>query len=208
MEQSLFFEQSLILLQIIFIDIILAADNAIIIGLIAANFVPKHRKQIILWGVAGALVFKIIFAIFATYLFKFYFIKILGGLLLIWIVYDLRKDLFEIKKVKSPTKVSKEPSYIQSVYKVLFADITISFDNVIGVVGASKGYFGFMIFGLVLSVILTGALATYLANYIQKHLWIAYVGLAFILLVAIQLVISGLVDLEILRVNEEFKKYF
>ena len=203
-----FLEQSLILLQIIFIDIILAADNAIIIGLIAANFVPKHRRQIILWGVAGALIFKVIFAIFATYLFKFYFIKILGGLLLIWIVYDLRKDLFEIKKVKSPTKVSKEPSYIQSVYKVLFADITISFDNVIGVVGASKGYFGFMIFGLVLSVILTGALATYLANYIQKHLWIAYVGLAFILLVAIQLVIGGLVDLEILRVNEEFKKYF
>ena len=201
-------EQSIILLQIIFIDIILAADNAIIIGLIAANFVPKHRKQIILWGVAGALVFKVIFAVFATYLFKFYFIKILGGLLLIWIVYDLRKDLFEIKKVKSPTKVSKEPSYIQSVYKVLFADITISFDNVIGVVGASKGYFGFMIFGLVLSVILTGALATYLANYIQKHLWIAYVGLAFILLVAIQLIIGGLVDLEILRVNEEFKKYF
>ena len=208
MEQSLFFEQSLILLQIIFIDIILAADNAIIIGLIAANFVPKHRRQIILWGVAGALIFKVIFAIFATYLFKFYFIKILGGLLLIWIVYDLRKDLFEIKKVKSPTTVSKEPSYIQSVYKVLFADITISFDNVIGVVGASKGYFGFMIFGLVLSVILTGALATYLANYIQKHLWIAYVGLAFILLVAIQLIIGGLVDLEILRVNEEFKKYF
>ena len=206
MEQSLFLEQSLILLQIIFIDIILAADNAIIIGLIAANFVPKHRRQIILWGVAGALIFKVIFAIFATYLFKFYFIKILGGLLLIWIVYDLRKDLFEIKKVKSPTKVSKEPSYIQSVYKVLFADITISFDNVIGVVGASKGYFGFMIFGLVLSVILTGALATYLANYIQKHLWIAYVGLAFILLVAIQLIIGGLVDLEILRVNEEFKK--
>jgi len=208
MEQSLFFEQSLILLQIIFIDIILAADNAIIIGLIAANFVPKHRRQIILWGVAGALVFKVIFAIFATYLFKFYFIKILGGLLLIWIVYDLRKDLFEIKKVKSPTKISKEPSYIQSVYKVLFADITISFDNVIGVVGASKGYFGFMIFGLVLSVILTGALATYLANYIQKHLWIAYVGLAFILIVAIQLIIGGLVDLEILRVTDEFKKYF
>ena len=208
MEQSLFFEQSIILLQIIFIDIILAADNAIIIGLIAANFVPKHRRQIILWGVAGALIFKVIFAIFATYLFKFYFIKILGGLLLIWIVYDLRKDLFEIKKVKSPTKVSKEPSYIQSVYKVLFADITISFDNVIGVVGASKGYFGFMIFGLVLSVILTGALATYLANYIQKHLWIAYVGLAFILIVAIQLIIGGLVDLEILKVAEEFKKYF
>ena len=201
-------EQSIILLQIIFIDIILAADNAIIIGLIAANFVPKHRKQIILWGVAGALVFKVIFAVFATCLFKFYFIKILGGLLLVWIVNDLRKDLFEIKKIKSPTKVSKQPSYIQSVYKVLFADITISFDNVIGVVGAAKGNFGFMVFGLVLSVILTGALATYLANYIQKHLWIAYIGLGFILIVAIQLIIGGLVDLEILKVAEDFKKYF
>ena len=201
-------EEALILVQIIFIDIILAADNAIIIGLIAANFAPKHRRQIILWGVAGALIFKVIFALFATYLFKFYFIKILGGLLLIWIVNDLRKDLFEIKKVKSPTKKSKEPSYIHSVYKVLFADITISFDNVIGVVGAAKGNFGFMIFGLVLSVILTGAMATYLASYIQKHLWIAYVGLGFILLVALQLVIGGLVDLEILSINEQFKKYF
>ena len=201
-------EELVIITQIIFIDIILAADNAIIIGLIAANFVPKNRKQIILWGVGGALIFKIVFALFATYLFKFYFIKILGGLLLIWIVNDLRKDLFEIKKIKSPTKKSKEPSYIQSVYKVLFADITISFDNVIGVVGASKGYFEYMIFGLVLSVILTGALATYLANYIQKHLWIAYVGLGFILIVALQLVIGGLADLEILKINEQFLKYF
>ncbi|MEC7179426.1 MAG: YjbE family putative metal transport protein [Pseudomonadota bacterium] len=201
-------EQLIILTQIIFIDIILAADNAIIIGLIAANFVPKNRKKIILWGVAGALIFKVIFAVFATYLFKFYFIKILGGLLLIWIVNDLRKDLMEIKKVKSPTKTSKEPSFIKSVYKVLFADITISFDNVIGVVGAAKGYFGFMIFGLVLSVVLTGALATYMANYIQKHLWIAYVGLIFILIVGLQLIIGGLVDLEILKINEEFKKYF
>ena len=201
-------EQSIILIQIIFIDIILAADNAIIIGLIAASFVPKNRKQIILWGVSGELIFKVIFAIFATHLFKFYFIKILGGLLLIWIVNDLRKDLFEIKKIKSPTKKSKEPSYIESVYKVLFADITISFDNVIGVVGAAKDYFGFMIFGLVLSVVLTGALATYLANYIQKHLWIAYIGLGFILLVAIQLIIGGLVDLEILEINKKFIKYF
>ena len=204
-------EQALILLQITFIDIILAADNAIIIGLIAANFIPKYRKQIILWGVVGALVFKVLFAIFATYLYKYYFIKILGGLALIWIVNDLRKDLLEIKKVKSPKKKSQEPvytSYVQSIYKVLFADITISFDNVIGVVGAAKGNIGLMIYGLVLSVILTGAGATYLANYIQKHIWIAYIGLGFILLVAIQLVIGGLVDLEILSINEQFKKYF
>jgi len=202
-------EEAIILLQIIFIDIILAADNAIIIGLIAANFVPKYRKQIILWGVAGALVFKIIFAIFATYLFEFYFIKILGGLLLIWIVNDLRKDLVEMKnKAKTPLITSKSPSYIHSIYKVLFADITISFYNVIGVVGAAKGYFGFMIFGLVLSVVLTGALATYMANYIQKHILIAYVGLILILIVGLQLIIGGLVDLEMFSINEEFKKYF
>ena len=201
-------EELIILTQIIFIDIILAADNAIIIGLIAANFVPQNRKKIILWGVAGALIFKIIFAIFATYLFQFYWIKIIGGLLLIWIVNDLRKDLFEIKKIRSPKTQSKEPSFINSIYKVLFADITISFDNVIGVVGASKGNFGFMIFGLILSVILTGALATYLANYVQKHLWIVYIGLGFILLVALQLIIGGLNDYGVLSINETFKQYF
>ncbi len=201
-------EELIILTKIIFITLILTADNAVIIGSIAANFVPKNRKQIILWGVVGALVFKVIFAIFATYLFKFYWIKIIGGLLLIWIVNDLRKDLLEIKKIKSITKKSKEPSYIQSIGKVLFADITISFDNVIGVVAAAKGYFGFMIFGLILSVVLTGALATYLANYIQKHLWIVYIGLGFILLVALQLIIGGLSDYGVLSINETFKKYF
>ena len=205
---SILLQEALILAQIIFITIILTADNAIIIGVISANFIPKNKKQIILWGVSGAFIFKIIFALFATHLFKFYFVKILGGLLLIWIVNDLRKDLFEVKKIKSPSKKSKEPSYIQSIYKVLFADIMISFDNVIGVVGAAKGNFGFMMFGLILSVVLKGALATYLANYIQKHLWIVYVGLVFILLIAIQLIIGGLVDLEILSINKEFKKYF
>ena len=188
--------------------IILTADNAVIVGSIASNFVTKNRKQIILWGVIGAFVFKIFFAVFATYLFEFYFIKILGGLLLIWIVNDLRKDLLDIKKVKPTTKKGKEPSYISSIGKVLFADIMISFDNVIGVVAAAKGYFGFMIFGLILSGVLTGALATYMASYIQRHIWIAYVGLVFILIVGLQLVIGGLVDLEILNINEEFKKYF
>ncbi len=201
-------EELIILTNIIFITIILTADNAVIVGSIASNFVPKNRKQIILWGVIGAFVFKIFFAIFATFLFEFYFIKILGGLLLIWIVNDLRKDLLDIKKVKPTTKKREEPSYISSIGKVLFADIMISFDNVIGVVAAAKGYFGFMIFGLMLSVVLTGALATYMANYIQRHIWIAYVGLIFILIVGLQLVIGGLVDLEILKINEEFKKYF
>jgi len=201
-------EELIILTQIIFITIILTADNAVIVGSIASNFVPKNRKQIILWGVIGAFVFKIFFAIFATFLFEFYFIKILGGLLLVWIVNDLRKDLVDIKNIKPATKKTKQPSYINSIGKVLFADLMISFDNVIGVVAAAQGYLGYMIFGLLLSVVLTGALATVMANYIQKHIWIAYIGLIFILIVGLQLIIGGLVDLEILNINEEFKKYF
>ena len=198
-------EESIVLVQIIFIDVIMAADNAIIIAMIAANFAPKHRKQIIMYGVLAALIFRIIFALSATYLFGFPIIKIVGGLLLIWIVNDLRRDLFETKKIKSPTKISKEPSF---VYKVLFADITLSFDNVIGVVGASKEYIGLMFFGLFLSVVLIGTLATYLANYIKNYKWIGYLGLIVILIVAIQLIIGGLSDLNILEINESFKRFF
>ena len=202
-------EQSIIFIQIIFIDIIMAADNAIIIGLIAANFAPKNRKQIIMYGVFAAFIFRIIFALSATYLFEFPIIKIVGGALLVWIVHDLQQDLFgEKKKIKSPTRASKEPSYLQSMYKVIIADITLSFDNVIGVVGAAKDNFGLMIFGLFLSVILIGAIATYFAEFIQKNKWIGYVGLIVILIVAIQLIIGGLDDYGVLRINETFKNYF
>ena len=187
----------------------MAADNAIIIGLIAANFAPKNRKQIIMYGVFAAFIFRIIFALSATYLFEFPIIKIVGGALLVWIVHDLQQDLFgKKKKIKSPTRVSKEPSYLQSMYKVIFADITLSFDNVIGVVGAAKDNFGLMIFGLLLSVILIGAIATYFAEFIQKNKWIGYVGLIVIFIVAIQLIIGGLDDYGVLHINETFKNYF
>ncbi len=202
-------EQLVILVQIIFIDIVMAADNAIIIGLIAANFAPKHRKQIIMWGVFAAFLFRIIFAFSAVYLFNFPIIKIVGGLLLVWIVNDLRQDLFgKQKKIKSPTKISKEPSFMQSMYKVIFADITLSFDNVIGVVGASKNNTSLMIFGLVLSVVLVGTIATYFAKYIQNHKWIGYVGLIVILIVALQLIIGGLNDYGVLSINKTFKRFF
>jgi len=186
----------------------MAADNAIIIGMIAASFAPKHRNQIIMWGVFGALIFRIIFALFASYLFGFAYVKILGGLLLIWIVNDLRRDLFSSKKIKSPTKVSKEPSYMQSVFKVLFADLTLSFDNVIGVVGAAKGNFNLMLFGLFLSVVLVVTLAKFFAEQIKKHQWFGYLGLFAILIVAIQLIIGGMSDLNIITINENFKKFF
>ena len=202
-------EQSIIFFQIILIDIVMAADNAIIIGLIAANFAPKNRKQIIMYGVFAAFIFRIIFALSATYLFEFAIIKIIGGALLVWIVNDLRQDLFgKKKKIKSPTKVSKEPSFMQGMYKVIIADITLSFDNVIAVVGAAKDNFGLMIFGLFLSVVLVGTIATYFAEYIQKNKWIGYVGLFVILIVAVQLIIGGLNDYGVLSINETFRKYF
>ncbi len=186
----------------------MAADNAIIIGMIAASFAPKHRNQIIVWGVIGALVFRIIFAFFASYLFGFPYVKIIGGLLLIWIVNDLRRDLFNIKKIKSPTKISKEPSYIQSVYKVLFADLTLSFDNVIGVVAAAKNNINLMLFGLFLSVVLVVTLARFFAEQIKNHQWFGYLGLIVILIVALQLILGGLSDLNIILINEDFRRFF
>ena len=201
-------EETLIFIQIVFIDIVMAADNAIIIGMVAANFAPKNRKQIIMWGVFAAFIFRIIFAFSATFLFQFAFIKLIGGGLLLWIVNELRQDLFSIKKIKSPTKKSKEPSFMNGVYKVLVADITLSFDNVLGVAGAAKDHYFLLFFGLFLSVVLIGAAATYFAKYIQDHKWVGYVGLAVILLIAIQLIIGGLIDYNVLTINEPFDSWF
>ncbi|MBO6490701.1 MAG: YjbE family putative metal transport protein [Pelagibacteraceae bacterium] len=186
----------------------MAADNAIIIGMVAANFAPKHRRQIIMWGVFAAFIFRVIFAFSATYLFQFALIKLIGGVLLLWIVNDLRQDLFTAKKIKSPTKRSREPSFINGVYKVLIADITLSFDNVLGVAGAAKDHYFLLFFGLFLSVVLIGAAASYFAKYIKEHQWVGYVGLVVILLVAVQLIIGGLADMNILSINEAFEHLF
>jgi len=201
-------EETVIFIQIVFIDIVMAADNAIIIGMVAANFAPKHRKQIIMWGVFAAFIFRIIFAFSATYLLQFSLIKLIGGALLLWVVNDLRQDLFITKKIKSPTKQSKEPSFMSGVYKVLIADITLSFDNVLGVAGAAKDHYFLLFFGLFLSVVLIGAAASYFAKYIKEHQWVGYVGLVVILLVAVQLIIGGLIDMNILSINEAFKHFY
>ena len=201
-------EETVIFFQIIFIDIVMAADNAIIIGMVAANFAPKNRKQIIMWGVFAALIFRIIFAFSATFLFQFAFIKLIGGALLLWIVNELRQDLFNVKKIKSPTKKSKEPSFMSGVYKVLIADITLSFDNVLGVAGAAKDHYFLLFFGLFLSVVLIGAAASYFAKYIQNNQWVGYVGLVVILLIAIQLIIGGLIDYNVLVINQPFASWF
>jgi len=202
-------EQLIISIQIILIDIVMAADNAIIIGLIASNFAPDNRKKIIAWGVAAAFIFRIIFAFGADYMFGFAWIKILGGVLLLWVINNLRQDFFGKNKIRSPQMKSNETqSFSNGVYKVLVADIAISFDNVIGVVGAAKGNYYLMVVGLLLSVFLIATLASYFADYIKKHQWLGYVGLVAILVIAIQLIIGGFVNLEVLSINENYKFLF
>ena len=203
------FEQSVILLQIIFIDIVMAADNAVIIGLIAANYSPDNRKKIIAFGVAAAFIFRVVFALSATYLLTIAWMKILGGVLLIWVINNLRQDLFEPKKVRSPRLKSKESkTFGMSVYQVLIADITLSLDNVLGVAGAAKNNKGLLFFGLILSVVLIGTLASYFAKFIKNHRWLGWLGIGIILIVAMQLIVGGLDNIGVITINEDFKILF
>ena len=202
-------EQLVISFQIILIDIVMAADNAIIIGLIAANFASENRRKIIAWGVAAAFIFRIFFATGANFMFEYAWIKILGGVLLLWIINNLRQDFFGKNKVKTPQLKSKETkSFSTGVYQVLIADLTLSFDNVLAVVAASKGNFNIMVVGLLLSLFLIFTLASFFADYIKKHQWLGYVGLIAILIIAIQLIIGGFVNLDILSINEKYKFLF
>ena len=205
----MYVEQLIISFQIILIDIVMAADNAIIIGLIAANFAPNNRRKIIAWGVAAAFIFRIIFAFGASYMFEFAWIKILGGVLLLWVINNIRQDLFNQKKIRSPQiKSNEQDSFRTGVYRVLIADLTISFDNVLGVVGAAKDNYHLLVVGLLLSVFLIATLASYFAEYIKKHQWLGYVGLFVILIISIQLIIGGFVNYEILSINEKYKFLF
>jgi len=202
-------EELVISVQIIIIDIVMAADNAIIIGLIAAGFAEKNRRRIIAWGIAAAFIFRILFAFGAHYILEFAWIKILGGLLLLWIVNNLRQDFFENKKIRSPNVKSQENvSFTKGVFNVLIADITLSLDNVLAVVGAAKDHYALMIIGLLLSVVLIATLASYFANYIKDNKWLGYIGLFVIMIVALQLIIGGLINLEVLTINERFESLF
>ena len=142
-------------------------------------------------------------------MFEYAIIKIIGGALLLWVVNNIRQDLFGKNKIRSPQVKSKEPvSFSTGVYRVLVADIIISFDNVLGVVGAAKGNYYLMVTGLLLSVFLVATLASYFANYIRNNMWLGYVGLFVIMIVAIQLIVGGFVNLEILSINEKYEFLF
>ena len=194
--ENILLPKVIIFFQIVFIDIVMAADNAIIIGLIASSFAANDRKRIILLGVFGAFLFRVIFAAITVQLLQYPILKVVGGTLLIWIVVKLIKDLeifdaLKTSKQQTPTKPKKPPSFASAVYAIVVADVTLSFDNVLGVAAAAKNETGLLIFGLLLSVLLVGTVATFFANYIKNHKWVGVLGLVVILFVALQLILGG-----------------
>ena len=188
-------EEIVIFFQIVFIDIVMAADNAIIIGLIASSFAKADRRRIIMFGVFAAFIFRVIFALITVQLLQFPILKIIGGALLIWVILKLVQDLqlLDIFKSAKPkiVKPKKQPSFARGVYAVLIADVTLSFDNVLGVAAAARGQTALLVFGLLLSVFLIATAAAFFANYIKKHSWLGIVGLIVILVVALQLILGG-----------------
>jgi len=204
--------QIFIFIQIVFIDILMAADNAIIIGLIAASFAKTDRKKIIMFGVFAAFFFRVVFALITVQLLEYPILKIIGGALLIWIILKLVHDLqlLDIFKTAKPkiVKPKKQPSFYGGVYAVLIADVTLSFDNVLGVAAAAREHTYLLIFGLLLSVFLIGTVATFFAEYIKKHSWVGLIGLLIILLVAVQLIGGGIESQYPGTIPEPFKFWF
>ena len=185
-------EQILIFSQIVLIDLILAGDNAIIIGMVASQFPPDQRKKIIFWGIGGAIILRIILTLLTAYLLQISGIRLIGGLLLLYICYKLYKDV--IKKSVSEDENIKinNSSFFKAITTVLIADFTMSLDNVLGVAGAAKDHYGLLVFGLVLSIVLMATAATLISGWIKKYSWIGWLGLLAILAVAIDLIYTDL----------------
>ena len=189
----------------------MAADNAIIIGLIAASFARTDRQKIIMLGVFAAFIFRVIFALITVQLLEYPILKIIGGALLIWIILKLLHDLqlLDVFKTSKPKviKPKKQPSFFGGVYAVLIADVTLSFDNVLGVAAASREHTYLLIFGLLLSVFLIATVATFFAEYIKKHRWVGILGLLIIFLVALQLIAGGVETQYPGAIPEPFKSW-
>ena len=184
-------EQITILTQIILIDLVLAGDNAIIIGMVASKFPLEQRKKIIFWGIGGAVVLRIILTLLTAYLLQVTGLRLLGGLLLLYIVYKLYVDVIKGSDHDSDIKVDNS-SFLKAIWTILLADFTMSLDNVLGVAGAAGNHYYLLVFGLVLSIILMATAATLISNWIKKYKWIAWAGLLAILLVAIELIYTDI----------------
>ena len=184
-------EQIAILTQIILIDLVLAGDNAIIIGMVASKFPVEQRKKVIFWGIGGAVILRIILTLLTAYLLQITGLRLIGGLLLLYIVYKLYVDVIKGSETEENVKVDNS-SFLKAIWTVLLADFTMSLDNVLGVAGAAGDHYGLLIFGLILSIILMATAASLISNWIKKYKWIAWAGLLAILFVAIELIYTDI----------------
>ena len=185
-------EQIVIFSQIVFIDLVLAGDNAIIIGMVASQFPPDQRKKIIFWGIGAAVILRIILTLLTAYLLQITGIRLIGGLALLYICYKLYTDVIKKSSTDNEKINVDNSSFWKAIWTVLIADFTMSLDNVLGVAGAAKDHYGLLVFGLVLSIALMATAATLISGWIKKYTWIGWIGLFAILAVAIELIYTDL----------------
>jgi len=184
-------EQITILTQIIFIDLVLAGDNAIIIGMVASKFPVDQRKKVIFWGIGGAVILRIILTLLTAYLLQITGLRLIGGVLLLYIVYKLYIDVIKGASGEEDIKVDNS-SFLKAIWTVLLADFTMSLDNVLGVAGAAGHHYHLLVFGLMLSIVLMAVAANLISGWIKKYKWIAWIGLLAILIVAIELIYTDI----------------
>ena len=185
-------EQIVIFFQIVFIDLVLAGDNAIIIGMVASKFPLDQRKKIIFWGIGAAIILRIIFTLLTAYLLQITGLRLIGGILLLYICYKLYADVIKNNSNDNENIKVDNSSYLKAITTVILADITMSLDNVLGVAGAARDHYTLLVFGLVLSIILMATAATLISKWIKKYRWIGWVGLIAILFVAIELIYTDI----------------
>ena len=184
-------EQIAIVTQIILIDLVLAGDNAIIIGMVASKFPVEQRRKVIFWGIGGAVILRIILTLLTAYLLQITGLRLIGGILLLYIVYKLYVDVVKGSNHDSDIKVDNS-NFLKAIWTILLADFTMSLDNVLGVAGAAGDHYALLVFGLVLSIVLMATAATLISNWIKKYKWIAWAGLFAILIVAIDLIYTDI----------------
>jgi len=185
-------EQIIIFFEIVFIDLVLAGDNAIIIGMVASQFADDQRKKIIFWGIGAAVVLRIIFTLVAAYLLQINGLRLIGGILLLYIVYKLYIDVIKNSSENEKNIKVDNSSLLKAITTVIIADVTMSLDNVLGVAGAAKDHYVLLIFGLVLSIALMATAANLISKWIKEYRWIAWIGILAILVVAIDLIYTDL----------------
>ena len=185
-------EQIVIFFQIVFIDLVLAGDNAIIIGMVASQFPADQRKKIIFWGIGAAVILRIIFTLLTAYLLQINGLRLIGGILLLYICYKLYKDVIKNNSDKNEDVKVDNSTFMKAITTVIIADVTMSLDNVLGVAGAARDHYILLIFGLALSIILMATAATLISKWIKKYRWIGWIGLIAILVVAIELIYTDI----------------